>query len=511
MKKGRFMVVLALLCAAVALAVLFFIQSGSLREELSKYKEKAESLREEIADLQLRFTHLEELLITQRDEALADASKKDAALNAALDEAGRLAEQSESLSKQVADLETELETAGREITEGKDALSSALSDAAAQYSQLTGQAQSLSLRVTELESQLAAAAVEKEAADALSAALVDSAAQNSLLTEQAQSLTLRVSELESQLAAAAADLETANQLSAALADSAAQNSLLTEQAQGLSLRVSELESQLESQLAAAATEKETANQLSAVLADSAAQNSLLTEQAQSLTLRVSELESQLDASRAQAALLKAELEDTRSQLVSQGNTDTSDTAAAWYIHPEAGYGFLLPEGWSIAEDTDIAGILKRQMEDRGFLTDDSLPHIETLANLPAVLLHETHQPNPAFRANIIVVCQNLSDEITNDDILSYAGALQEGLINSIPGYTASVPMALVEAGGRRFALSGGEYPLNGLSIRVTEARFVAGTAYYQITMTALADDPIRYDGILHQLIETFITAPYTLW
>ncbi|MCL2866376.1 MAG: hypothetical protein FWF47_01290 [Clostridia bacterium] len=466
MKKGRFMVVLALLCAAVALAVLFFIQSGSLREELSKYKEKAESLREEIADLQLRFTHLEELLITQRDEALADASKKDAALNAALDEAGRLAEQSESLSKQVADLETELETAGREITEGKDALSSALSDAAAQYSQLTGQAQSLSLRVTELESQLAAAAVEKEAADALSAALVDSAAQNSLLTEQAQ---------------------------------------------GLSLRVSELESQLESQLAAAATEKETANQLSAVLADSAAQNSLLTEQAQSLTLRVSELESQLDASRAQAALLKAELEDTRSQLVSQGNTDTSDTAAAWYIHPEAGYGFLLPEGWSIAEDTDIAGILKRQMEDRGFLTDDSLPHIETLANLPAVLLHETHQPNPAFRANIIVVCQNLSDEITNDDILSYAGALQEGLINSIPGYTASVPMALVEAGGRRFALSGGEYPLNGLSIRVTEARFVAGTAYYQITMTALADDPIRYDGILHQLIETFITAPYTLW
>jgi len=176
-----------------------------------------------------------------------------------------------------------------------------------------------------------------------------------------------------------------------------------------------------------------------------------------------------------------------------------------YTHPEAGYGFTIPEGWLAIDGENAQAVLDVNAQGADF-SDMIAATLEQVKGMPIVLLYESDKDSPVFRNNINVTLQDLGGEADISEILPYGGAFAEGLAAALPEYTLTFPMDLVELGPWVTALMGGEYVLNGMSLAIWQVRLISGTILYEITLTALADEIEPYAEVLGALVATF-TAP----
>jgi len=178
-------------------------------------------------------------------------------------------------------------------------------------------------------------------------------------------------------------------------------------------------------------------------------------------------------------------------------------SAEVYTHPEAGYGFTVPEGWMAIDGENAANALEKNKAAADF-SDALLAQLDQLTGVPIAFLYEKERVSPAFRSNINVTLQDLGAEAHISEILPYTDAFAEGLQLMYPDYAVSTPLTLVELGPWETVLMGGEFTLNGNAITLWQVRLISGTVLYEITLTALTgEDLSRYEETLGAVVATF--------
>lgn len=183
----------------------------------------------------------------------------------------------------------------------------------------------------------------------------------------------------------------------------------------------------------------------------------------------------------------------------------SITAAedAVFTHPEAGYGFTMPEGWEAADQQSVSDYFLTAPEGEDFLLLIR-QIIEAAEDLQFIILCEAEEGQPMFHVVISIISQDLEVETDISElILYYADTVDETYMSMFPEYTVLQHMAPQDIGAWSAAVSGGDFQIDDLSYSIREVWLISGTELYEISLMTSTELLDSYEDILYQIAETF--------
>jgi len=176
---------------------------------------------------------------------------------------------------------------------------------------------------------------------------------------------------------------------------------------------------------------------------------------------------------------------------------------AIYTHPEAGYGFNMPQGWEAADQQSVSDFFLNASEGEDFLLLIR-QIVDAAEDLQFIILREAADDLPVFHVIISIISQDLEVETDISElILYYADTVDETYMSMFPEYTVMQHMAPQDIGAWSAAVTGGDFQIDELSYSIREVWLISGTELYEISLLTSTELLDAYEGILYQIAETF--------
>jgi len=168
-----------------------------------------------------------------------------------------------------------------------------------------------------------------------------------------------------------------------------------------------------------------------------------------------------------------------------------------YTHPEAGYGFTVPERWMALD-----GQVTNNLLDLGVsfldVPDEVLAMLDQVKDMPMALVL-----SPDFQHNIVVTMEDVGMEISPAFLLGLGGMLEAQYQSIFPGYVITAPMSLVDFGDWKGAMLDGEYEMGDLSFTMRQVFIPSGSYLFGFQLTASAETVAEYAPFLADLVASF--------
>ena len=174
-------------------------------------------------------------------------------------------------------------------------------------------------------------------------------------------------------------------------------------------------------------------------------------------------------------------------------------SAEAYTHPEAGYGFAVPEGWIVLNSATVDTLLDFGAQAIESEVDLSAM-LEQVKSLPMTVLFKTLDSTN----NINVLPQDLGMPATVSDLLPLAGMFEAQYQAVFADYVTSIPLTEAMIGDWEVAIMGGEYTLMGMDLSLRQVLLMSGTIMYTFSLTVESDEMEEFELVLMELVASFV-------